>query len=443
MQSKLLKLSLVSSAVLFSLLCAGTAGAVVTVAAPAPYIMNTLSGGEFSVYYPQTAIGSPFYIAPEFQSAQNNMAVATTTLSFYVSGFDTTKHLLVMVTNTSGTSIPIVLDACDGVTCTGGSGGKYHTMANGAITVRLRVDAICDLGTATTGCLAGKVFENGTSGAVLIPGVKLNFVESASTSTATTTEITDGIKVTAFPEVAGPDLVSCPTAPGFFPGDTSILVETNSFQARADTSYGSSPNFTKLWVKAHLGTLPADYSTASISQVVDLNSGQAEILGFTNSTTDTQTFYQADYGVQDTAGVILFCGNDSSTNGTPYPIPNVFATDIQGFLRESNCFVATASYRDGRAPGVMLLRKFRDEVLSKYKPGRGFIGWYYTYGPIAADWLIEHPVFRSFFLMLLIPLQVFAWITLHPGILFLPFLGFFLGLFLIAFLLRRERGEHV
>jgi hypothetical protein len=132
-------------------------------------------------------------------------------------------------------------------------------------------------------------------------------------------------------------------------------------------------------------------------------------------------------GVQDSAGAITF---------DTVAYTQVFATDIQGFLRESNCFVATASYRNGRAEGVMLLRKFRDEILSSTEFGRDFIGWYYQYGPIAANWLIDHPIFRSVSLSFLLPLQAFAWITLHPGVLAIPLLSLFL---FIGFFFRRSR----
>ncbi len=48
------------------------------------------------------------------------------------------------------------------------------------------------------------------------------------------------------------------------------------------------------------------------------------------------------------------------------------------------CVIATASYGSYQEPGVRLLRRFRDEVLSRYVWGNKFINFYYEHsGPIA------------------------------------------------------------
>ncbi|HBG3257135.1 TPA: hypothetical protein KP562_001318 [Clostridioides difficile] len=51
------------------------------------------------------------------------------------------------------------------------------------------------------------------------------------------------------------------------------------------------------------------------------------------------------------------------------------------------CYIATAVYGSYHAPEVMILRKFRDDVLSKYLLGRIFIKVYYTLSPPVANWL--------------------------------------------------------
>ncbi|MDH2328875.1 calcium-binding protein [Cereibacter sp. SYSU M97828] len=45
------------------------------------------------------------------------------------------------------------------------------------------------------------------------------------------------------------------------------------------------------------------------------------------------------------------------------------------------CFIATASFGDGRHPDVMRLRRFRDEVLVVSRTGRAFITMYWIVGP--------------------------------------------------------------
>lgn len=47
----------------------------------------------------------------------------------------------------------------------------------------------------------------------------------------------------------------------------------------------------------------------------------------------------------------------------------------------SGCYIATMVYGDYDAPEVLVLRKFRDEILQPTAPGRAFIKWYYTHSP--------------------------------------------------------------
>lgn len=53
-------------------------------------------------------------------------------------------------------------------------------------------------------------------------------------------------------------------------------------------------------------------------------------------------------------------------------------------VKVSKCYIATAVYGSYDAPQVLVLRRFRDEVLSKSLPGRAFIRTYYTVSPPAA-----------------------------------------------------------
>lgn len=55
--------------------------------------------------------------------------------------------------------------------------------------------------------------------------------------------------------------------------------------------------------------------------------------------------------------------------------------------KKEGCYIATAVYGSYDAPEVMVLRRFRDEVLKKSILGRAFIKVYYTLSPPAARWL--------------------------------------------------------
>jgi hypothetical protein len=59
------------------------------------------------------------------------------------------------------------------------------------------------------------------------------------------------------------------------------------------------------------------------------------------------------------------------------------------------CFVASAAYSDSEHPDVVLLRQFRDEVLTRSSAGRSFIKWYWRIGPYLARVISPSPHLRS------------------------------------------------
>ena len=96
------------------------------------------------------------------------------------------------------------------------------------------------------------------------------------------------------------------------------------------------------------------------------------------------------------------------------------------------CFVATAAYGNYDDPAVVLLRQFRDRVLSQSDTGKKFIAWYYREGPALAGFIAGHsaagwavrrilaPVVGLIFLMLYFPLgllliPIMAMILLRLG----------------------------
>ncbi len=60
----------------------------------------------------------------------------------------------------------------------------------------------------------------------------------------------------------------------------------------------------------------------------------------------------------------------------------------------SECFIATVAYGTGEHPDLDVLRWFRDEVLMQQGVGRSLVGFYYSYGPTAAEWLADKPRLR-------------------------------------------------
>ena len=129
------------------------------------------------------------------------------------------------------------------------------------------------------------------------------------------------------------------------------------------------------------------------------------ISGFTNTSNGADNRYRVGFMVRDAAGIMAY--NNSCE------LSKVQTSTIQGFLNKSRCFIATAAFRSGEAEPVLLLREFRDQILLHHELGRIFVSHYYRYSPAAAEWLVDHPFFRSPVLFFLAPLEILAWVCLH------------------------------
>ncbi|NHA13433.1 CFI-box-CTERM domain-containing protein [Thioalkalivibrio sp. XN279] len=105
--------------------------------------------------------------------------------------------------------------------------------------------------------------------------------------------------------------------------------------------------------------------------------------------------------------------------------------DCKGFCE---CFIATAAWGSWMHPHVGTLRAFRDDVLMKSAPGRGFVAFYYRHSPPVAEFISRHDGLRALTRTLLTPLVLGVTYPLAT------LLG--LGLALLAALnLRRRRAR--
>lgn len=105
--------------------------------------------------------------------------------------------------------------------------------------------------------------------------------------------------------------------------------------------------------------------------------------------------------------------NGEAVSGTSQPVPNNDINNDTDDTDDNNenqdeddpqdadtasggsCFVATAAYGDRAHPNVIILRRFRDEVLVRYRFGRAFIQLYWIIGPrmakgVSHDRVIGH-----------------------------------------------------
>ena len=74
----------------------------------------------------------------------------------------------------------------------------------------------------------------------------------------------------------------------------------------------------------------------------------------------------------------------------------------------SGCFIATAAHGTEMADDVVVLRKFRDEILMKSELGRWFVEEYYKYSPTVADMIREREPLKAITRVALKPLVLIA-----------------------------------
>jgi len=78
-----------------------------------------------------------------------------------------------------------------------------------------------------------------------------------------------------------------------------------------------------------------------------------------------------------------------------YEAVSNYLANYQSKSDESDCFVATATYGSPNHERVLLLRLFRDDVLTNYRIGRLFISAYWIVGPRLARLINYYPVSKK------------------------------------------------
>lgn len=69
---------------------------------------------------------------------------------------------------------------------------------------------------------------------------------------------------------------------------------------------------------------------------------------------------------------------------------------IQSFLNSLGCYIATMAYGSYDAPEVLVLRRFRDEKLSKTFLGRVFVANYYAFSPLLVKFVKKTGIAEKF-----------------------------------------------
>ncbi|MGK5085577.1 CFI-box-CTERM domain-containing protein [Bdellovibrionota bacterium FG-1] len=218
--------------------------------------------------------------------------------------------------------------------------------------------------------------------------------------------------------------ITCPSGGiSYTPGDGNIFANTGGL---ADSAQRAPSGYAPLNAGILVGKAGGAAPVLDLSDLISRSAGlgdNAQFPGFSNLTAsdDQAHLYNVAFLVRDVAGVVYV----PTPNGCE--IDGVGTSQIQGFLAKSKCFIATAAFRSIDAEPVVLLREFRDQVLAKSRLGLEFIDWYYRWSPHAAEWLMMHSGFRYPVLHALLPLEIGAWLVLHPPrhVLSPPFYWFF------------------
>ncbi len=432
----------------------GTAIAAVLINPPAPYPQNpplstTTTAGTYTISYAGNLTGTPTSGFIDNKTGFRFINTANSDASTYLV-FDVMSNAAssitipsgqvlvatLSLTTTHGSEIPVIAaggytgttipTTCDG--CQAVSGFNYSVNYNPGSILRLavRLGDFC-----------------GTYGAPVPVGtVASPFCNGTAVATSANTTLTQNVIVTfgpALPGTQGPltgtetatfslnitdvaPILSSTTPPSdsafYFPGDGQISLKYDWLTASPGTG-STSVAGVGLYRYVVLGNLSPPgvtypifggdtntWLTANpIFQFSNYGMGSDTITGFTNASSDSDSAhnYEVGFYIENNAGLM---------SASPATFTSIKARGITGLLTESQCFIATATYHDGRAAPVMMLRKFRDEILLKSEWGKKFVETYYHYSPDLARWAWDKPFIRSIALKALTPIELAAWAIL-------------------------------
>ena len=225
-----------------------------------------------------------------------------------------------------------------------------------------------------------------------------------------------------------PPAISAPTSGNlqdyYYPGESSILITADNYSP----SINGGVALQNLVVFADRTRTVAELTVSSNTTLptaevpvgyINYTGANQVISGFQDTTTCTPTCNNGYNGViyaMNSAGIF----SDTQVTTATFPTAGgqidadglFHAEAIQSVLTKSRCFIATAAFHDGDAAPVVMLRHFRDQVLSRSAWGREFIHSYYHYSPALAEWAWDKPFIRSIALHALAPVEFMAWAIL-------------------------------
>lgn len=144
-----------------------------------------------------------------------------------------------------------------------------------------------------------------------------------------------------------------------------------------------------------------DYFFSNLS----LEPGQTYDLYYANKTSQS---LQINPVVTRTAVVL-----SNSANPPLIPPQDLPVSAGSGSGGAGGCFLASASFLGKQSSEVLLLSRFRDQLLLKYDIGQMFVDFYYKYSPSLADWISGQPFVGLMCQFILMPLILLLALFYH------------------------------
>lgn len=419
-----------------------SAHAGVLVNAPSPYYQYEMGDDNVEVSYfaragvttPSAGELYPGFRAVDTLSTTQNLVILDIVSNAQLQVGGAQKLVLTLsLTTSAGSEVPIryagvvsddsiIPDQCYG--CQGDNSnnlpGTYLSVqytTGSKLRVLIAPSDICSLNTAnTTFCNSGAVAST-SSGITQTIYATVGAAQDAYTkgpvSGGADTQISFTLRLTDASPTNNTSLCPSSSSQFYFPGDGEIILNSQNFVGFTKGNGGALLSQWLFLAKRAGAVTPVGTSgwktQNDIFQTIDYGTLNPRFTGLSNATDsgDSANTYQGKLYVVDRAGLISPDSSACFEN-------NIQSREITGALSESQCFIATAAYHDGRAAPVMLLRHFRDKVLLKSSMGQWLVKQYYQHSPALALWSWDKPWVRLGALKYLTWVEIVALFALYP-----------------------------
>lgn len=426
--------------------CGGLPQARAAISLTATNAYSTRTEGSYTHYaWPvrTTAAGkclnvgaTSFELYPATTVLLDPTAGAGTLLQFTISSsltYTTTHYIRVQTT-----------DATNPLDITLGTGAIYQAYTGGTATFSILLSSLC----AQSGTADCQFDQTNDESASIGLNIGVHQSNSADFDSGQNGQDYNDYNTVQF------DMVHCPTYTSTYNDTTdreSYSVAASPGDGKATVHIASAPTGTLsvgdfpwystiLLFEESAAARTTPMTVAGATRVVEAlgepGAGSFEATDLTNDTT-----YNVQVGYVNVAGFVTPPGPPDGAAAAPQVTPS----QIDGFLSENACFIASAAYGKENQPMIDVLRRFRGEVLMPYRWGRAFVQKYYRWSVQSSQWLEENgwakPIVRALLLPITAIAAISTWVKTSPWA-FLSLTGGCLAiLFTLIYVGTRNKGR--